>query len=371
MTIKCVYIKLFLIFFAIILKKNFKGCCMAFKLLVSCLEASANLHLRPILDELGEYELSGIFDESFGDPYMKSSDFSVMGFIDVVGKIPQAKRAIKDMADMSKGVDGVLLIDSPAFNLPLSKQIRKVNPKAKITYYILPQVWAWKPKRVKKVEALCDNLASILPFEQNFYSKATFVGHPLLDELKVQKQSLSHGGIVAFLAGSRKSEIKKLMPIFRKVAKQIDAKPLLVVPSFFKGRDLESIYGDIGDFELSFSTEDALLKSDFAFVCSGTATLEASLIGTPFVLVYKAKSVDYFIAKRFVKLKHVGLANIIFDFESLPPLHHELLQDEVNEKNLLDLYENFDRQEFLDNSKKLRQILKHGSAKEVSKMILI
>ncbi len=344
---------------------------MSFKLLVSCLEASANLHLRPILDELSDYELFGIYDESFGKPLLSSSEFSVMGFVDVISKILKAKKAIDEMAKMSLYCDSVLLIDSPAFNLPLAKAIRKINPNIKITYYILPQVWAWKEKRVKVVERLCDNLASIMPFEQDFYIKATFVGHPLLDELSEQKQALTKNGVVAFLAGSRKSEIKKLMSIFKQVAKKIDAKPLLVVPSFFKGKNLDEIYGDISDFELNFNTQDALVKSDFAFVCSGTATLEASLIGTPFVLVYKAKWLDFFIAKQFVKLAHVGLANIIFDFNSLPPLHEELLQDEVNEENLLRLYKNFNRQKFLDNSKKLRDILKHGSAKEVSKMILV
>ncbi len=344
---------------------------MSFKLLVSCLEASANLHLKPIINELNDFELYGIYDESLGKPYMKSSDFSVMGFIDVISKIPKAKRAIKDLAKMSLKCDSVLLIDSPAFNIPLAKEIRKVNPNAKITYYILPQVWAWKAKRVKVVEGLCDNLASIMPFEKDFYTRAKFVGHPLLDEINEQKEVLTKNGIVAFLAGSRKSEIKKLMPIFRKVAKKIDEKPLLVVPSFFKGKNLDEIYGDISDFELSFDTQDALIKSDFAFVCSGTATLEASLIGTPFALVYRAKWLDFFIAKRFVKLSHVGLANIIFDFNSMPPLHEELLQDDVNEPNLLKLYQTFDRQNFLDNSKKLRNILKHGSAKEVMNLILV
>lgn len=339
--------------------------------MVSCLEASANLHLKPILENLDDYELFGIFDESFGKPLLPSSAFSVMGFIDVLSKIPQAKKAIKHLAQMSLHVKHILLIDSPAFNIPLAREIRKVNPNAKITYYILPQVWAWKAKRVAVVESLCDNLASILPFEQKFYNKATYVGHPLLDELHVKKQTLTCNDTVAFLAGSRKSEIKKLMPIFKEVAKSLTCKALLVIPSFFDKNSINEIYGDISEFEVNFSTQEALEKSDFAFVCSGTATLEASLIGTPFVLVYKAKWLDYKIAKTFVKLKHIGIANIIFDFANEEELHVEFLQDEVNARNLINAYEKTDREKFLNQSKKLRKILKNGSAKEVAQMILV
>ncbi len=342
---------------------------MKTKILVSALEASANLHLEPILKELENYELVGIFDEKFGKPHLSSSEFGVMGFIDVLSLIPKAKKAIKELAKLSLECDHILLIDSPAFNIPLAKQIRKINQKAKITYYILPQVWAWKAKRVKVVEALCDNLASILPFEPDFYTKARYVGNPLLDELSSTKQNLTHNGYVSFLPGSRKAEIKKLLPIFKALVPKLDAKPLLVIPSFFDKDKIDEIYGDVSEFELSFCIEDALLKSDFAFVCSGTATLQASLIGTPFVLVYKAKWLDFFLAKSFVKLPYIGLANVILHFLGKEALHEELLQNEVNTHNLLNAYKNTDRAKFLKGSLKLREILAHGSAQEVAKII--
>jgi len=120
-------------------------------LLVSALEPSANLHLEPILDKLSEFELSGIFDEKFGTPLYKSSEFSVMGIMDVLPKILKAKEAIKEMVFLSKTADTVLLIDSPAFNIPLAKAIKEKYPKKKIVYYILPKVWAWKKGRVKNI----------------------------------------------------------------------------------------------------------------------------------------------------------------------------------------------------------------------------
>lgn len=344
---------------------------MSLKLMVSCLEASANLHLKPILDKLENYELFGIFDEGFGKPLLPSNAFSVMGFIDVLSKIPQAKKAIDSMAKMSLDMNSVLLIDSPAFNIPLAKAIRKINPRVKITYYILPQVWAWKAKRVAVVESLCDNLASILPFEQNFYNHATYVGHPLIDEIHVKKDRLTQNNIVAFLPGSRKSEIKKLIPIYRDVAKSLTCRAILVIPPFFDKKSIREVYGDISQFEIMYSTEEALMLSDFAFICSGTATLEAALIGTPFVLVYKAKWLDYVIAKRFVKLNHIGIANIIFDFANEKELHVELLQNEVNTQNLVAIYNNMDRKDFLNRSKKLRKLLKNGSSYEVAKMIMV
>lgn len=111
------------------------------KLLVCALEPSANAHLKPILNGLKDVELYGIFDEAYGKPMLSSRAFSVMGFWDVLPKIASAKKAIKELAKLSLHVDKVLLIDSPAFNLPLAKAIKECNPNVQITYYILPQVW--------------------------------------------------------------------------------------------------------------------------------------------------------------------------------------------------------------------------------------
>ncbi len=339
------------------------------RILISALEPSANLHLKPILDTLSEYKIDGVFDEKFGKPLYPSSDFSIMGFIDVLSKIKKAKKAIKQMSGLSLYCDKVLLIDSPAFNLPLAKAIKKVNPHIEIIYYILPKVWAWKARRVIEVEKYCDKLASIFPFESKFYQKSIYVGNPLLDEIRIFKNKVTSNKTVAFLPGSRKSEIKSLMNVYKKVAKEIKEKKLLVIPKHFSQKEINEIYGDICEFIVIKDTQKALNKSDFAFICSGTATLEAAIIGTPFVLVYKAKKLDYFIAKRFVKLKYIGLANIILNFEKEKPLHKELIQDKVNKINLLKEYKDMDREKFFKQSQKLKNMLKHGSALKVSKLI--
>ena len=173
---------------------------------------------------------------------------------------------------------------------------------------------------------------------------------------------------MAFLPGSRRSEISRLMPVYRELAKKIEAKRLLVVPPFLLDK-VGEIYGDVSDFEVVSNTPEALYESDFAFVCSGTATLEAALIGTPFVLAYKAKAIDVFIARKFVKIKHAGLANIMFDFMGKEPLHEEFIQEFATAENLLRAYKSCDRQKFLKGCDELRAYLGHGSSKNVVKIL--
>jgi lipid-A-disaccharide synthase len=338
------------------------------KILISALEPSANLHLEPIISEL-DRDIVGIFDKRFGSPLYDTREFSVMGFFDVLPKIKLAKRAIKEMVNLAKDCDRVLLIDAPSFNLPLAKALKKNYPDLEITYYILPKVWAWKKGRVKKVEKYCDNLASIFPFEPNFYNKAIYVGNPLLDEIKTRKDPNIDYNTVAFMPGSRKGEVARLMPIFREVAKEIEGRKVIIVPPFLKGEDLKETYGDYSDFDISYVMEDSLAHSDFAFICSGTATLEAAIIGVPFVLAYKTKSFDYKVARFFIKLKYAGLANLILDFSKKEPLHCEFLQDEVTKENLLREYREFDKYKFARGSYDLIELLKEGSSKNLIKLL--
>lgn len=446
------------------------------KYLISCLEPSANLHFKEVLEHLKKLdpacEICGIFDEKLGSPIYKSSEFSAMGFIEILPLILKAKRAIAQMTRLAAECDRVLLIDSPAFNLPLARAIKESGASAEISYYILPQVWAWKPHRAEKLKAFCDNLLSIWPFEakffgancegdkgavpqeaeskdaapkehatrseqnftslnsapnfadqnskaqnsgnfceqnsetensnkqnlarqgfsQNFASQSSdepcpaqnsaalnlaaqsrahyfFVGHPLLDEIKFQKSSYEKHGKIAFMPGSRRAEISRLMPIFRVLAPKFEnsERVLIIPPHLMDQRD--EIYGALDGFSIANDTPATLKDCDFAFICSGTATLEAALIGTPFVLCYKARAFDVWLARKLVKLKHVGLANIIFDFLGEEPLHEELLQSEVSAQNLLAAYERCDAAKFKLASKKLRDYLKFGSSENVAKIL--
>jgi len=389
------------------------------KYLISCLEPSANLHFKEVLAHLKKLdpacEICGIFDEKLGSPIYKSSEFSAMGFVEILPLILKAKRAMAQMTRLAAECDRVLLIDSPAFNLPLARAIKESGARAEISYYILPQVWAWKPRRAEKLKAFCDNLLSIWPFEAKFFgadykvdkgaasqeaeskdsalqetkdkdavpkedaarqsgqsaktAKYSFVGHPLLDEIKFQKTSYEKRGKIAFMPGSRRAEISRLMPIFRALAPKFEnSKRVLIIPPHLMDQR-DEIYGPLDGFSIANDTPATLKDCDFAFICSGTATLEAALIGTPFVLCYKARAFDVWLARKLVKLKHVGLANIIFDFLGEEPLHEELLQGEVSAQNLLAAYERCDAAKFKLASKKLRDYLKFGSSENVAKIL--
>ena len=335
------------------------------KLLVSALEPSANLHLREIL-KVGKFEIRGIFDEEFGEPVYSSKEFSVMGFFDVLPKIFKAKKAIKELALLSKNCDKVLLIDAPSFNIPLAKEIKNINPNIEIIYYILPKVWAWKSGRIKTINQYIDKKAYIFPFEKEIWKDGYYVGNPLLDEIKEFRDEKLYGNI-AFLAGSRKSEIKSLMPIFRELSKKIDKNSILVVPKIYKN-SVNEIYGDVSGFEIIFDTRKALLKSDFAYICSGTATLESAIIGVPFVLMYKARYLEYLIAKSFVKLDFVGLANIIFQKAGKAQFHNEYLQD-FDIHILLEEYQISSLKEAKQKREELLEILKFGSRDNILKII--
>jgi lipid-A-disaccharide synthase len=338
------------------------------------MESSSNIHLKELLKYLPkDIELLGIFDKSLGTPTYDVTSLAVMGFTDALKKLPFFLKLNRQMAALAKDADKVLLMDASGFNLPLAKKIKKLYPNKEIIYYILPQAWAWKKARVQKLEAYCDTLCSILPFEQELYTqkdKIHYVGHPLLDEITTFKQTLSNSGKIVFMPGSRKTEITNLMPIYRQIVQKLHNKEaVLVIPAHFTHEYIEKTYGDISQFSISNNTHESLIQAEFAFICSGTATLEAALIGTPFCLNYIAKKLDYFIGRKFVKLPYIGLANIFFDKIGKPPLHQEFLQEAVTVENLMHEYEHINKEQFLDNAKVLRGYLQHGSSKTVAKLI--
>lgn len=344
------------------------------KILVSALEHSANIHLKSLKKELNDdVEFVGIFDKELGDSIIDLRALAIMGFVDAIKKLKFFFKLNSQMADLASEVDKVLLIDSSGFNLPLAKKIKKRYPDKEIIYYILPQAWAWKQKRIPILEKTIDHLASILPFEKDYYSKnapISYVGHPLLDNIKNFKNDLNpEVKTIAFMPGSRKGEIKKLMPIFKEVRQKLDINATIIIPNHFSKEDIKELYGNLTGFNISNDAHKSLYESDFAFICSGTATLEAALIGIPFVLSYIAKSLDYFIASRLVKLNYIGLSNIMFDKFQNRDLHPEFIQDDVTADNLIKAYKEFDRSKFLDDSKALRKYLKHGSSKTIASII--
>jgi lipid-A-disaccharide synthase len=343
------------------------------KILVSALEPSSNLHLKEVLKYTQDIELLGIFDKSLGNPLYDISDMAIMGVVDAIKKLRWFFKVADEMVKLAKDADKILLMDSSGFNLPLAKKLKTTYPNKEIIYYILPQVWASRPKRAKKIEQYCDKILGILPFEVDYYqSKAQYIGHPLLDEIKLDRDS--HGlrdRAVAFMPGSRRGEISKLLPIFREVRKELsDKKAIIIIPKIFSDEKIVEIYGDLSEFEISRDTHNALAKSDFAFICSGTATLESALIGTPFVLTYIAKKIDFFIGTKILGITQIGLANIILSKHNGTTLHKELVQEDVTSENLLREYCEMDIEVFEQKADILQSYLAHGSSKNVANIII-
>ncbi len=344
------------------------------KILVSALEHSANVHLKSLKNELSEeIEFVGIFDKELGEPIVDLRSLAVMGFVDAIMKLRFFFKLNSQMVKLAADVDKVLLIDSSGFNLPLAKKIKKLYPNKEIIYYILPQAWAWRKSRIPVLEQTIDKLCSILPFEKDYYSvvaQIEYVGHPLLDQITKFKTELNEKiENVLFMPGSRRSEISKLMPIYRKLRGFLNVNAILIIPNIFSKEEINELYGDISGFEVRDDAHKEMFEADFGFICSGTATLEASLIGIPFILSYIAKPVDYFIVSKLAKIEKVGLGNIMFLKYKGREMHPEFLQEDVTVENLLKSYKDYNREKFLLDSKELRKYLKHGSAKRMAEIL--
>ena len=346
------------------------------KIVVSALEPSSNLHLKEVLKHAKDVELAGIFDKSIenGIPLYDISEMAIMGVVDALRKLRWFFKVADEMVELAKDADKVLLMDSSGFNLPLAKKLKTAYPDKEIIYYILPQVWASRPKRAEKLERYCDRLLGILPFEVDCYpqGKAEYVGHPLLDEIDLHRVEEDTRSVIAFMPGSRKSEITRLMPIFLELRRKLgnDIRPLLVIPPSFSRNKIAKLYKGNREFEVVRNTHEALRRSEFAFICSGTATLEAALMGVPFTLAYIAKKIDFFIGTKLLGIKQVGLANIILTHHNNTNLHSELLQENVTVDNLLKEYYNTDRKIFAQKAEELRAYLGHGSSKSVANIIM-
>ena len=244
--------------------------------------------------------------------------------------------------------DLVILIDYPDFNLPLARTARKLG--IKVLYYISPQVWAWRKGRIATIRKSVDRMAVILPFEEQFYRQAgmdvTFVGHPLLDEVKKKysrNEALKRFGLkdeaitVGLLPGSRRAEVTRLLPEMLRACRILNDKlsPLQFVLPLAGTLDPHLVQDILRQFPVQVNVirneiYDAVAVSDVAIVASGTATLETALLETPMVVVYKVSAFSYAVGRRVVHVEHISLANLIAGRAVVP----ELIQDDANPEQI-------------------------------------
>ncbi|MEO8769379.1 MAG: lipid-A-disaccharide synthase [Ferruginibacter sp.] len=347
-------------------------------------EASGDLHGSNLVKELHKLDADakircwgGDKMETAGATVVKHyRDLAFMGFTEVIKNLPTILKNItfckKDI--LADKPDVLILIDYPGFNLRIAKWAKQQG--FKIVYYISPQVWAWKENRVKTIKECVDKMLVILPFEKDYYKKWNFeveyVGHPLVEvvdefmktidhrlqttdgssiidknslftnskretkneqpETRNEKRASPNKEVIALLPGSRKQEILKKLPIMLEVSKHFPQYQFIVAKA--PGLD-ENFYNELLSPYTNVSsvlnqTYALLSSSKAALVTSGTATLETALFAVPEIICYKGNAVSYQIAKRLIKIKFIGLVNLIMDKEVVK----ELIQDDLNMTNI-------------------------------------
>jgi len=245
----------------------------------------------------------------------------------------------------------LILIDYPDFNLRLAAEARKQN--IPVLYYVSPQVWAWRQGRVKKIAKLVDRMAVILPFEEQIYRDtgldAEFVGHPILDEMrqiqpdkKTLKAELGLDPdiqLISLLPGSRPHELERLLPLLLDTVKRSVhdlpgyqyCLPLAPNTNLIQYKTLIDALQHEGVTVSKGRSLKTLAASDYAVIASGTATLQAALLGLPLVVVYKVFPLTFWLAKRIVKVKYASLVNIL----SKRKVVRELLQEDATVENII------------------------------------
>ncbi len=316
-------------------------------------EASGDLHGSFLVEQLKIADHEAVI-EGWGGDLIKAQgvtlhkhirDLAFMGFVEVAKNLPTILSNIKLVKKQIKqfNPDALVLVDYPGFNFRIAKWAKKQGYK--VLYFISPNVWAWKSNRVYKVRDNTDKMYTILPFEKAFYKKynidVEYFGHPLVDVVGSykpmninefrSKHNLPDKPIIATMAGSRRQEIRKMLPVMLETAKQFPEYEFLITgaPAIERSFYEQLLTQKPENVELLFnSTYEILSHSEAGLVTSGTATLEAALFGVPQVVCYKADAFSVFIARqvsKFSGVKYISLVNLILN----KPTVTELIQDDL------------------------------------------
>lgn len=327
-------------------------------------EASGDAHAAALVDALREAGPHSHF-EFFGatgpkmraagvETIVNSDGLAIMGIVEVgrvFAKFLRAFRSLKRAA-FEKRPDAVVLVDWPEFNLRLARALHRRG--IRVIYYISPQLWAWRSYRSRSVHRDVDLLLSILPFEKDWYAErgidqVEFVGHPLAGEVQArygraefcrQTKLDPRLPIISLLPGSRRKEVERILPPMLEAAALISSRRpevqfvVVVAPSRSSDEVREIVRAQRATplplpsclHIVSGQSREALASSDVAAVASGTATLEAALLQTPMVIVYKESTINWHTLGRLITTDHYGLVNLVAGERVVT----ELMQDDLN-----------------------------------------
>lgn len=335
-------------------------------------EASGDLHGANLMAALKVRDPQAEF-RFFGGDLMKAeggtlvkhyADMAFMGFVEVALNL---RTILKNMKTCKEDIsawqpDVVILIDFPGFNLKIAAYCKE--KALTVFYYISPKVWAWNQKRVLKIKKVIDKMFCILPFEVDFYKswgmEVDYIGNPLLDAVFIHQKNndflsqnnLSQKPIIALLPGSRRQELKGILPDMLHITDQFPNHQFIIAgaPSF-AAEDYASFIGQKSVPVIFNQTYDLLEHASAALVASGTATLETALFHVPQVVLYKGNAITIGIARALIKIHFISLVNLIMDREIVKELIQEnctpqkisielkqLLYDQNYRKTMLDNY---------------------------------
>ena len=357
-------------------------------------ERSGDLHGGNLIRGIRQYD-GGFEGRGFGGSEMQDAGIELtmhydqlafMGFTAVLanlGKISAIMKQCKaDILAFKPHV--VILIDYGGFNMRIAK-FAKANG-IKVFYYISPKVWAWNTSRAWKLKASVDRMFCILPFEKEFYKKfdwdVDYVGNPVLDAIRkfrpdsafLSKNDLDkQKKIVALLPGSRRMELKRVVPILAQVAKANSDVQFVVAAVKNLPLEMYRAVSGIPNVKLVFeSTYDLLFVADAALVTSGTATLETALFKVPEALMYKTTVIEEAIVRSLIKVKYLGLVNLILDKNVVKELYQaDMTVAKLNEELKRLLHDVNYRIEMLTEYEKLYKILDTGSASENAGRLMV
>lgn len=334
---------------------------LPFHIMILAGEPSGDLHGANLIKSLKQLDpslcISGIGGDLMAargmELFVHIKSLSVMGVTEVIARFWVIKKVFDCFRQRMRAVkpDLVILIDYPGFNLRAAAFAQKRG--VPVLYYITPKVWAWKSSRLQTMKRVVDHAALIFPFELPMFQKAgicsTFVGHPLLDcypdsavkrRISKSPQSMEDSlFVIGLLPGSRETEISALLETMVKSALIIKEKKknvrflVSMASTVDHGRinkTLEPHNKDGLFFPVKGSVTALFDQCDLLIAASGTVTLEAAICGVPMIIVYRLSFLSFFLAKIFVRIKHVGLANIIAKQEIVP----ELLQDDASPEKI-------------------------------------
>ncbi len=263
-------------------------------------------------------------------------EYSVAGIIEVAFHLKKILSIFKKILDRINNIepDLIILIDFPDFNLKLA---RTLNKKFPIFYYVSPQVWAWRQKRVKLIKQFVDKMVVIFGFEKDFYEKekidVLYFGHPLLEIIK--KEAIETKKIISFLPGSRRNEVNRHLPLMQKTKNILENELKDYRFRIIKPRNLEKEFyqKSCPEIEVVDHSYRAIQESKFIIASSGTATVEIAILEVPHLIVYRVNPLSWQILKRLVKTEFIGMINILNGSKIID----ELLQDSTDPARIASL----------------------------------